>query len=129
MLPEIDRARYREFQQALEQLQGMATAAASVGGAADATALSQGFSEALSGVQQFFGREILAHPPQDVSAEVASRIQSCHTEMHKQLRLLATDAMFLRSARSPETFRARQIQASDRLKTLIGYCSALLEEC
>ncbi len=126
MLPTSYRAKYREFKQALEQLQEMATSEAAAGGStADAPALWEPFS----GVQQFFGREILGVSAGEISPEVASRIQSFHTEMHKQLRLLGTDVMFLRSARSPETLRARQIQVSDRLKTLIGYCSALLEEC
>lgn len=117
MIPSNYRKKYTEFKQTLKQLQEITVES-------DAGTLWNSFS----GVQEFFGREILGLKAEDISPEMASRIQSLHTEMHKQLRLLGMDVMFLRSARSPETLRERKIQVSERLKTLIGYCAALLEE-
>ncbi|HIK28328.1 MAG: heterocyst frequency control protein PatD [Oscillatoriaceae bacterium SKW80] len=117
MVPSNYRKKYTEFKQTLEQLQEITVES-------DTGTLWKSFS----GVQEFFGREILGLKADDISPEMASRIQSLHTEMHKQLRLLKMDLMFLRSAHSSETLRVRQIQVSDRLKTLLGYCSALLGE-
>lgn len=56
-----------------------------------------------------------------------SLLASLRLEMHKQLRLLATDLMFLQTARQSETARQRLAQVGDRLTTLAGYCTAVLE--
>lgn len=52
--------------------------------------------------------------------------QSLLVEIHKQLRLLATDAAFLQTAKTPQTQQQRQQQIRDRLTTLNRYCDHLL---
>jgi hypothetical protein len=43
------------------------------------------------------------------------------------MRLLATDIMLFQASRSPATSLVRKDTISDRLKTLIQYCEALLQ--
>jgi hypothetical protein len=52
--------------------------------------------------------------------------QSLLVEIHKQLRLLATDAAFLQTAKTPQTQQQRHQQIRDRLATLNRYCDHLL---
>lgn len=56
-----------------------------------------------------------------------SLLASVRVEMHKQLRLLGTDLMFLGAARRSGTAQQRLGQVGDRLTALAGYCSAVLE--
>jgi hypothetical protein len=60
-----------------------------------------------------------------------SHLLALRVEMNKQLRLLNTDAMFLRTAKTSENKQSRQVQMTDRLTLLERYCEqaiALLSE-
>ena len=117
MLPNIHYQCYWKFKQALEQLQQTA----------DSTHLDA--LRLLSGcqtVQQFFQQQVVSLDG-DLDPDSEARVRSYQTEMSKQLRLLGMDVIFLQAARQPETASCRQQQMSDRLKTLIGYCDALLQ--
>ena len=117
MLPNIHYQRYQEFKQALEQLQQTAA-----GTHLDAPRLRQSYLT----VQQFFQQQIVSLDAGDLEQDQA-RVLSYQTEMSKQLRLLGMDVMFLQAARQPGTASCRQQQVGDRLKTLVGYCDALLQ--
>jgi hypothetical protein len=53
-----------------------------------------------------------------------SLLQSLRVEMHRQLRLLATDLLFLKTAKQAETLAQRHREMGDRLKHLQDYCEA-----
>lgn len=79
-----------------------------------------GGTAAVARLQQWFQQELLDAP-------IDANAQSMLVEIHKQLRLLATDAAFLQSARQPQTQQQRQQQVSDRLDRLDRYCRTLTE--
>lgn len=116
MLSSRYRPLYEELQQRFGQLQALVTQSHPDTGALKAEFLT---------VQQFFQLQILSleHPNEE---PVASRIQSLHTEINKQLRLLGVDVSFLQAARQPTTQQQRQAQMRDRLTILMGYCEGLL---
>lgn len=119
MLPSPYRQPYEEFLQSLEQLLSTAQQP-SVDGAA--------LKGALQEVQQFFNGRILGVPAEELDPALASRVQSVQTEMHKQLRLLMTDAMFLAASKQPATAQQRQSQVLERIQTLMAYAGALLKD-
>src|SRR6476646_3814337 len=115
MLPEAHRQIYQEFLRSLEQLQVKVTQAKPDPSVLIAT---------LQEMQQFFQNQILALSWDNYpDASVEQRVQSYQIEMNKQLKLMATDVMFLQAARQPSTAQQRQVQISDRLNLLIGYCN------
>lgn len=85
---------------------------------------SPNFVREVTQLQQWFQQQLLAQPPEAVDANA----QSLYVEIHKQLRLLSTDAAFLQSARQPQTQQQRQHNLRDRLAILERYCNALLGE-
>ncbi|MBV9387763.1 MAG: heterocyst frequency control protein PatD [Chroococcidiopsidaceae cyanobacterium CP_BM_ER_R8_30] len=117
MLPKIYCQRYQEFKQVLEQMQ-QTVAIPSL----EPPRLQQTLLE----VQQFFQQIVRSLNIDDLEPQDRAQVQSCQTEMSKQLHLLRMDVMFLQAARQSETLQQRQVQISDRLQILIGYCEALL---
>ncbi|MGC9504188.1 heterocyst frequency control protein PatD [Baaleninema sp.] len=73
-------------------------------------------------LQSWFQTEILGAD----FADLDRRRQSYTTEIHKQLRLLATDAAFLQSARQETKQAQRRSQIRDRLSTIRRYCNVIL---
>ncbi len=119
MLPQLHCQRYQAFKQALKQLQ------------ASLIQLETGLDAELMTnflqVQHFFLQQVITLSPDLLSPALESRVRSCQTEIHKQLRLLGTDFTFLQAAQQATTRNQRQVQIGDRLQTLIGYCDALLQ--
>ncbi len=119
MLPEIHRQRYRDFQQILERLHRLISQ-------------SNGDKALLKAevalAQQFFQNQVRSLDLDELDATVGQRSRSFHVEMNKQLRLLATDMMFLQAAKQAETSQQRLEQVGDRVNTLIRYCDALLQK-
>ncbi|MGB3236656.1 MAG: heterocyst frequency control protein PatD [Geitlerinemataceae cyanobacterium] len=119
MLPNDRQQRYRKLRESLEQL------CLQVGvDRPDAVSLR----ESVDRVQEFFGSQLLHLPAEGLDPADVSRTQSYNTELHKQLRLLATDVLFLGSARQAATVQQRQGQLRDRLMILLRYCDILLGE-
>ncbi|MBD1936697.1 heterocyst frequency control protein PatD [Microcoleus sp. FACHB-68] len=118
MLPEIHRQHYQRLYELLERLRQIALPET----IPDRATLSK----ALPEVWQFFQEKILSLPADELDRQTASRVQSYQIEMHKQLKLLDTDVMFLQASRQPATIQQRQAQLGDRIKTLMGYCEAVL---
>ncbi|MEG4628479.1 heterocyst frequency control protein PatD [Microcoleus sp. AR_TQ3_B6] len=119
ILSEDRRQCYEELQQALEKLQKTAAQ-----DNLDRAALAIEYRK----VQQFFGNQIMRAESDELDASETPPEQSYLTEIHKQLRLLGTDVMFLQASRQPATAKARQTAAIARLNTLIGYSGALLQK-
>jgi hypothetical protein len=82
---------------------------------------------AVSEAQEFFQSQVVSLPTEGLALADRSRTQSYNTELHKQLRLLATDVMFLGSAKQDATQQQRLNRVGDRLATLLRYCDVLLE--
>ena len=120
MFPEAHRQIYQEFLRSLEQLQVKVTQAKP-----DPAALILNFQE----IQQFFQRQVLTLSWDNYpDPTVEQRVQSYQIEMNKQLKLMGADVMFLQAARQSSTAQQRQVQISDRLNLLIGYCNVLLQD-
>ncbi|PSO50815.1 MAG: hypothetical protein BRC40_15055 [Cyanobacteria bacterium QH_8_48_120] len=119
MLPPIHLQRYQKLLTLLEQLQQSATAPNFEG-----TDLKKDFQK----VQQFFQNQVMTLTSEELDPEVAARWQSLQTEIHRSLRLLQTDVMFLQASRQATTSQQRQARLCDRVEQLIGYVKALLEQ-
>lgn len=121
MLPNSHRPYYQAFYQFLQHFQSRVSQANP-----DAKALQIAFLD----MQQYFQQQIasLDLDADDLASEQSSKVRSLQTEINKQLRLLATDVMFLQTARQPLTVQQRQGQMGDRLQLLQRYCEALLQD-
>lgn len=119
MLPEIHRQRYLEFRRSLQQLKATVTQSQPEGAV---------LKVAWQDLQQFFQNQIIPLGAEELAdPSLEQRVQSYQTEMSKQLRLTGTDIMFLQAARQSTTLQQRQVQISDRLTMLVGYCDVLLQ--
>lgn len=118
MLPSLQRQCYQEFQQALEHLHKKVAATD-----LEVAPLRDEFQD----LQQLFQSRIVSLSADDFDPDYAYRWQSFQTEIYKQMRLLETDVMLLQASRSSATTLARAAGVSDRIKTLMKYCEALLQ--
>lgn len=117
MLPADFQEGYTQLKQTLTQLSTSVDAGAMSGGE---------LNREITQLQRFFNQQVLSLPFAQLDGADLTRTQSYNTELHKQLRLLATDAMFLGSARQAATVEQRKRQLRDRLSTLVRYCDVLL---
>lgn len=83
--------------------------------------------EKFQSCQQIFQCQIANLTDKDREPSEMARWQSFQTEVHRLLRLLEMDVMFLQASRRSTTAAARAISMSERIKTLIGFCDALLQ--
>lgn len=118
MLPNLHCQCYQKFLEVLKLMQQTGDHTP-----IDTLRLHDSFLEA----QQFFQQQIVSLDAGELEASDESRVRSYQTEISKQLRLLGMDVMFLQAARQEETVKDRQMQLVERLKTLQGYCDAILE--
>jgi hypothetical protein len=77
-------------------------------------------AETVQTIDDYFRQQILADRPDD------DQHHSVHVEINKQLRLLKTDCLFLRSAKQPHMVDQRLQQIADRLTLLERYCEMIL---
>ena len=75
----------------------------------------------------FFTEEVAGLTADGEDGSLGGRWQSIHTEMHREMKLLATEISFYQIARSPAMQQQRKGQIGDRAQRLIGYCHAMLE--
>lgn len=118
MLPSTHRQPYQKFQEVLQQ---------TLDNAPDIDLQKTVLPEKLSYLQQLFKNEIAGLSADDLDSEYASRFTSIQTEFMRQMRLLETDVMLLKAARSQSTLQTRVGGICDRFKTLIQYCEVLLQ--
>lgn len=116
MLQKFDSQSYRVFVQAVSKFQDQV-----MDKDLDIMALQKTFAE----VQKIWQEQIFGVTPEDLRSEVLSIWQSTQTEIHRTLRLLATDLLFLQSSRQRETVEQRLGIVRDRLEQLIGYSQAM----
>ncbi len=119
MLPELHRQCYEEFRRKLSNLVEIMKQFE-----LDFTSLGR----ASQKVQLFFRDQVSALALDELTGRAAQRSHAYRVEMHKQLRLLAVDIMFLQAAKQSATVQQRVVAVRDRLTTLVGYCDALLTE-
>ncbi|MDY7016158.1 MAG: heterocyst frequency control protein PatD [Cyanobacteriota bacterium] len=113
MLPPLHFQRYTDFLSALEELK----ASVDVGENAQ-----QNFQQ----VQQAYQEQILTLTAEGIDAAIAPRWQSVHTEMHRTMRLLQADILFLGASRQSAIATSRQAACLARIEQLIGYCQVLI---
>jgi hypothetical protein len=118
MLPPSYTLHHRELQAALLRLMTNLEQ-----GSGDPAALKTDFAQ----VQQYFQDQVANLDPDLLAPGLRSQVQAVYTEINKQLRLLATDWMFLASARQRQTLDQRIAQIRNRLQHLLIYCDQLLQ--
>ncbi|MEL6221074.1 MAG: heterocyst frequency control protein PatD [Cyanobacteria bacterium J06627_8] len=79
-------------------------------------------------IQHIFQAHILTTDIEQLQPLTSSQLQSIHTEMSRELRLLYTELMFLSTARNQTTVEQRKTQVGDRLNRLIQYCEFVLQQ-
>ncbi|NJK47468.1 heterocyst frequency control protein PatD [Candidatus Gracilibacteria bacterium] len=83
-------------------------------------------SEKLQKVQQVFQEEVMLLESDDLPSDLAFRFTSVQTEIHRALRLLGTDMLFLRSSKQVTTSQQRLSVVRDRVNQIVGYCQVIL---
>jgi hypothetical protein len=116
MLPKLYQQHYQNLWEELQELQQLAGDFA-----------SPSLDAVFSKVQKTF-QTLLNWDLEGVDEARIARIQSYQPEMAKHLRLLATDLVFLRSARQATTLEQRRQQIRDRIGTLMRYCDGVLKQ-
>ncbi|XTZ20880.1 MAG: heterocyst frequency control protein PatD [cyanobacterium endosymbiont of Rhopalodia fuxianensis] len=84
--------------------------------------LSQNFYMA----QEIFQNHILGLTTENLDNYAVSSWQSIQTEIHRTLRLLITDFLFLQSSHKRSTEEQRLERVLDHIEKLIGYCQLIL---
>lgn len=118
MLPRSYREHYETFLENLKELQQNLTQEA------DPAVLKPLFSQ----LQQQFQEEIMSLTGESLTGETFSRWQSSQTEIHRTMRLLQTDMMFLQTSRSRNTSQQRLATVRDRVGKLIEFAAAFTEQ-
>ncbi|NEP08133.1 MAG: heterocyst frequency control protein PatD [Okeania sp. SIO2G4] len=119
MLPKEHNQRYQTFSQLLNQLQELM---------AQENLELEKISAMRKEIQQFFEIKIMSLDNLELDLSIVFQIKSYLTEIHKELRLLYVDLIFLQASRNPQTTQKRLATIKDRLKTLIGYCGNILSQ-
>lgn len=78
-------------------------------------------------VKQVFQAEIMELTVDELDASAIAVWQSAQTEIHRRLRLLETEILFLRSARQVETAKQRLDKINTCLEQLIADCQKLVD--
>jgi len=118
MLPLSYRNAYQRFLKTLYQLQRQLQEEA------NPVTLKSVFSE----LQQQFQEEIMSLTGEELTGETLSRWQSSQTEVHRMMRLLQNDMMFLQTSQSSQTSQQRLARVRDRVGKLIHFATAFTEE-
>jgi head-tail adaptor len=77
-------------------------------------------------IQQIFGEQVMSLSNEELEPDLGVRVQSVQTEIHRGLRLLGTDLLFLRSSRQAATRQQRFNSLTDRLESLRKLCYLIL---
>jgi CII-binding regulator of phage lambda lysogenization HflD len=117
MLPTLHQKSYQKFLTALLGLQEEIDAPNSRVAA---------LSEKLQEVKQVFQDEVMPLESEELQGDLAFRFASVQTEIHRALRLLGTDMMFLRSSKQAATSQQRLSAVRDRVNQIISYCQGML---
>ncbi|XHU95273.1 MAG: heterocyst frequency control protein PatD [cyanobacterium endosymbiont of Rhopalodia gibba] len=91
--------------------------------------LSQNFHMAQENfhmAQEIFQNHILGLTTENLENYAVSSRPSIQTEIHRTLRLLITDFLFLQSSQKRSTEEQRLKRVLDHIEKLIGYCQLIL---
>lgn len=129
MLPELYCQFYQELRRSLEQFKeahdDSDSQEVSSQGASSQNSRGSSIQQRFQAVQQSF-QTILNLSLEPLDSNQVAKIQSYHTEMNRQMRLLATDMVFLQATRQKARLSQRHHQIGDRITMLLQYCNALL---
>lgn len=117
MLPKYHRKFYQKFLASLTTLKDQIMVEE-----IDLSRLSQDFQV----VQEIFQNQILELTTGGLENSVVSSWQLIQTEIHRTLRLLGTDFLFLQSSRERKTEEQRLEAMLNRIEKLIAYCQVLI---
>ncbi len=118
MLPKFSQQSYLNFQVVLTKLQEEI-----IDNDFNLAKIREIFQE----LEAIFQKEILGASVEGLDPSLASVWQSTQTEIHRTLRLLGTDLLFLQSSRQQRTTEQRLKIIRHRLDQLIGYCQVILQ--
>jgi hypothetical protein len=76
--------------------------------------------------QEIFQNHILGLTTENLENYAVSSRPSIQTEIHRTLRLLITDFLFLQSSQKRSTEEQRLKRVLDHIEKLIGYCQLIL---
>ncbi len=76
-------------------------------------------------LQPWFDRNIAELEGENLEQDVILRWQSVQTEIKREFKLLATDILFLASARQSSTLDKRLQSIKERVAKLINYCQIM----
>ncbi len=79
-------------------------------------------------VQTIFQQQILSVSLDELDFSALPLVRSAQTEIYKNLRLLGTELLFLTSSRQKKTTEKRLEKVEGKVKDLIGYCQAILQQ-
>ncbi|MEM8780331.1 MAG: heterocyst frequency control protein PatD [Cyanobacteria bacterium P01_G01_bin.49] len=79
-------------------------------------------------LKQVFHQKIMSLSTKELDSSQIIFWQSAQTEIHRTVRLLATELLFLQSARQTKTTEQRLSKISRSLEQLIIYCQKLIDE-
>ncbi len=77
-------------------------------------------------VQTIFEQQIFSVSLDELDCNAIPLLRSAQTEIYKNLRLLGTELLFLRSARQGKTTKERLEKVQGKVEELIGYCRAII---
>jgi hypothetical protein len=117
MIPTLHQKTYQKFQMVLQALREEIESPNS-----RVAAISEKFVQ----VQQVFQQEIMSLTSDELAEDEIARFVKVQTEMHRNIRLLGTDLMFLRSSKQATTSTQRSSTVRDRLNNLMGFCQVML---
>jgi hypothetical protein len=80
----------------------------------------------LSRAIELFESEILTQSVDELPDPIAGKMRSYVTEVHRLLRLLPMDIMFVATARTPATKQQRDRTYQEKLNLLQQYCQAVM---
>lgn len=127
MLPELYCQVYQGLRRSVEQLKEAHDCYDSQGSTSQgASSWGSSIQEGFQVVQQSF-QTVLNLGLDELDSDQVAMAQSYYTEMNRQMRLLATDMVFLQAARQKASLGQRHQQIGDRIAVLLQYCNALLE--
>ena len=117
MLPLSYRERYQRFWETLKQLQENL----------DQNTDQETRQSLFSQLQNQFQGEIMSLNGEELTGETLSRWRSSQTEVHRLMRLLQNDMMFLKMSRNNDTFQQRLATVRDRVGKLIDFATAFTQ--
>jgi hypothetical protein len=121
----LSRSRQDFYRQLGDQLARLTEEARSQSSQEVSDGVTRDWMETITMLQREFQCEVIESLEPEVS-ELSGRVRSIETEIFRVLKLLATDFLFLKSAKQPPTLRLRHQQFCDRLTAATAYSQAIM---